>query len=140
MVGKKDGQPFELFAGRSVNRHPDLTSGYIKRVERSKYAFLTLEEEVILEDISSRTSDEQEALLRSASALLQRGASILDLVHILEKTKGNLSSFCKALCRALKGYIPEGTKEDEPCPSCASESLVRREGCVSCLSCGFSKC
>jgi ribonucleoside-diphosphate reductase alpha chain len=42
----------------------------------------------------------------------------------------------------LKGYIPDGVKStsDKVCPECTSNSLVYKEGCVTCASCGWSKC
>jgi ribonucleoside-diphosphate reductase alpha chain len=28
----------------------------------------------------------------------------------------------------------------ETCPTCASPNMIREEGCLKCLSCGYSKC
>jgi ribonucleoside-diphosphate reductase alpha chain len=53
-----------------------------------------------------------------------------------------MQSFSKVIARVLKGYIPDGTKSssDKKCGECGSESLVYKEGCVTCEACGNSKC
>ena len=65
----------------------------------------------------------------------------------LEKRKGeiNIQSFDDLLIkleRALKKYIPNGTKpkKGKVCAECGSENLVYQEGCLTCTSCGSSKC
>ena len=61
----------------------------------------------------------------------------------LQKDKhSGLQSFSKAIARVLKSYIPDGTKSqsDKTCGSCGVEGLIYREGCVTCSSCGWSKC
>ncbi len=42
--------------------------------------------------------------------------------------------------RALKKYIPNGTKASQCCPNCGNNTLVYQEGCLICTSCGTSKC
>jgi len=43
--------------------------------------------------------------------------------------------------RALKKYIQEGAHaKGQKCPNCGQESLVYQEGCLTCTSCGLSKC
>ncbi len=44
--------------------------------------------------------------------------------------------------RALKKYIPDGTKPKAgtKCSECGSESVVYQEGCLICQNCGHSKC
>ena len=44
------------------------------------------------------------------------------------------------MARALKKYIPDGTKEEGVCEECASKGLIRQEGCITCTQCGWSKC
>jgi ribonucleoside-diphosphate reductase alpha chain len=44
--------------------------------------------------------------------------------------------------RALKQYIPDGTKVNkEACPECGEENTLEyKEGCLTCKACGHSKC
>jgi ribonucleoside-diphosphate reductase alpha chain len=65
------------------------------------------------------------------------------MVEQLQKDKNSdMQSFSRALARVLKGYIPDGTKSsmDKKCDSCGAEGLVYKEGCVSCVHCGNSRC
>jgi hypothetical protein len=48
--------------------------------------------------------------------------------------------FTKAIARALKKYIPDGTGVGD-CDKCkAKNSVIRREGCKLCKECGYSVC
>jgi ribonucleoside-diphosphate reductase alpha chain len=51
-------------------------------------------------------------------------------------------SFSKVIARTLKRYIQDGTKSSEKkCDNCGAEgTMIFQEGCVSCSSCGGSKC
>ena len=44
------------------------------------------------------------------------------------------------VCRALKQYIVDGTKSKGKCPSCGQENMAYQNGCLTCMSCGYSKC
>ena len=72
---------------------------------------------------------------------LRHGADVNFIVHQLEKSKGDMSSLGKAICRALKKHRENGTKiTGESCPQCGQENLVRQEGCKWCPDCGYSAC
>ena len=80
---------------------------------------------------------------RTISLALRHGAPIQYVVEQLQKDKeANLFSFSKVIARCLKTYIKDGTVGgDKDCPECdAHNSLVYQEGCITCSSCGFSKC
>ena len=42
--------------------------------------------------------------------------------------------------RALKQYITDGTRSKGKCPSCGQETMAYQNGCLTCMSCGYSKC
>jgi len=45
------------------------------------------------------------------------------------------------LNECLKKYISDGTSvSGKTCNECGSESLEYKEGCLTCMSCGNSKC
>ena len=41
---------------------------------------------------------------------------------------------------AQKPYISDGTKTKDKCPSCGQETMAYQNGCLTCMSCGYSKC
>ena len=109
------------------------------KVRRGKYS-VRLSDNTLFEDINDYISDDQEAVTRLVSSNLRHGCDVGFIVHQLEKTKGDLQSFSKALSRVLKKYIKDGTKiSGESCEKCGG-ALIRMEGCVSCESCSWTKC
>ena len=72
------------------------------------------------------------------STSLRHGASIKFVTEQLQKTKCDLTSFTKCVARALKKYIKDGDNSSEKC-ECGNQ-LVYQEGCLTCKSCGYSKC
>ena len=80
---------------------------------------------------------------RTISLALRHGAPIQYVVEQLQKDKeADLFSFSKVIARCLKSYIPDGSiGGDKTCWVCgADDSLVYQEGCITCKSCGASKC
>jgi ribonucleoside-diphosphate reductase alpha chain len=144
VVGLFHGEPYEVFAftnyERSVSRAT--TAGCIHKARRGCYHLRNEQGDPLLQDsLTSLLSDTEEALTRMVSTSLRHGADLSFVVQQLEKTKGGLQSFAKAVARALKKFIKNGTEvKGESCESCQEEALVRQEGCVTCRSCGWSKC
>jgi ribonucleoside-diphosphate reductase alpha chain len=135
-----DGTPYEIFAGKNGHLSKDIKRGEVIKNKRGHYTF-TFDNGKVFDNISKHVTDDQEAITRLLSSNLRHGADISFLVHQLEKVNGRMDGFSKALARALKKYIQNGTKvHGETCPSCGSVSMERREGCVTCMSCGNSKC
>lgn len=67
---------------------------------------------------------------------------VVDLVSSLQLDSASINNWKNGVERALKKYIPDGTKAKKgtACPQCNSENLVYQEGCLTCKSCGYSKC
>lgn len=141
MVGLwEDGTPYEIFAGKNGHLPKDVKTGTITKIKRGHYTFVSENGETS-DDISKHVNDDQEAITRLLSINLRHGADISFCVHQLEKVKGRMDGFSKALARALKKYIKNGTKVfGEVCGTCGSTAIERREGCITCMSCGWSKC
>ena len=140
IVGLFGDDPYEVFAGKDGTIKKSVKSGNIKKIKRGVYSLLSDNGEVILDDICDKIENEQESTTRMISFGLRHGGDISFAVDQLERTKGDMLSFAKALSRVLKKYIPDNScVHGETCKKCHS-SLVRIEGCVTCLSCGFSKC
>ncbi len=145
VVGLLEGDPYEVFAGVNIDDdnkpiiNKSNTSGNLKKKARSNYVFIANNETFDLTNINNHENGD--ALCRMVSTALRHGTSIEFVVHQLEKTKGDLASLSKVLARTLKKYIKDGTKvSGENCPSCESDSVERTDGCVTCKSCGWTKC
>ena len=142
MIGTVDGKPYEVFCGKP-KKGIDIGKtehGYIEKEGRGRYS-LHIGPDTILKDISDIFDGTQGALTRMLSISLRHGIDIQYLVQQLEKSDGQITSFSKAISRVLKKYIKDGVKESgAKCQQCGQESLIRQEGCVTCSSCGWSKC
>jgi ribonucleoside-diphosphate reductase alpha chain len=133
----EDGSPYEIFAGEN-GIDKDISKGFIQRIRNGRYSLIA-DNEVLIEDMGERCSNEEEAVARLASISLRNGVDIQSIVDQLEKTKGSLSGFTKVMTRVLKKYIPDGSKSTELCPEC-SKPLIYQEGCKKCGNCSWSKC
>lgn len=135
-----DGTPYEIFAGKNGHLPKEVKHGEVIKKKRGEYTFAH-EGGKKFENVSKHVTDDQEAITRLLSSNLRHGADISFLVQQLEKVNGRMDGFAKALSRALKKYLKDGTKVfGETCGSCGSASIERREGCITCMSCGWSKC
>jgi hypothetical protein len=114
--------------------------GRIFKKSRGIYC-VELEDGTIIQDITKDSTEAEDVMTRLVSCSLRHGADIQFVVQQLEKSKGDLSAFSKAISRVLKKYIKDGTKvHGVRCSQCGSESIVRQEGCQVCQNCGNSKC
>ena len=142
IVGLLYGEPYEVFAGTGKEIRKSLKEGLVKKIRRGVYALCDIidDKNILYESISEHATEDQEAITRLSSTSLRHGADVHFVVQQLEKTKGDLQSFSKAIARVLKRYISEGSAiSGDECKECGGK-LVRSGGCQVCISCGFSKC
>ena len=152
LIGLMDGRPYEVIGGLSkyVEIPRKHMFGELRRRQRktilSKYDLYygEGEEEFAIKDVVSVFDNPNYAgYTRTISLALRHGTPIQYIVEQLQKDKeADLFSFSKVIARCLKNYIPDGTiGGDKACANCGAEnSLVYQEGCVTCNSCGSSKC
>lgn len=137
-------EPYEVFTGINETRKEifipkSVKTGAIVKQARGEYIFIGDDQEEY-KLTNGHSNDSADALTRLLSCSLRHGSDISFVVHQLEKTKGPIISFSKALARTLKKYIKDGTSiSGEECPSCKSQ-MIRKEGCAICPQCGHSKC
>jgi ribonucleoside-diphosphate reductase alpha chain len=143
IVGLMNREPYEVFVlpMDKLDKETFIESGFLHKVKRGHYSLVSDKGNIIYDNVADYCSDEQESLARLTSASLRHGVRVNFVVEQLERTKGNILSFSKAVARALKKYIPDGTKvTGDECPSCKSDNLVRSEGCKICKDCSWSAC
>jgi ribonucleoside-diphosphate reductase alpha chain len=77
------------------------------------------------------------------SGVLRHGMpirNVLNLVTSLRLDSETINTWKAGVERALKRYIPDGTKAKGMCTDCGSDNLIYQEGCLICQDCGSSKC
>lgn len=148
-IGIDNGKPYEVFAFKPTEDEfnqlqtmvdNDITTT-ITKVKKKVYrlgdncSFIKCYNDII----KRFDMDEQQTITRLYSTMLRNGVGLDEIVDQTEKSTAALSSFCKAIGRALKTFIAEGTSLYEKCPQCGGD-LVKFDGCTRCKNCGFSKC
>lgn len=146
-VGLLNDKPYEIFAGRSEHIHlpKSRKNGVIKK--NGHYNLVTGEgdNQLVIKDLATVFENPTEsAFTRTVSLSLRHGVPIQYLVEQIEKgadKENDMFSLAKGLMRILKRYIKDGTKPSaKKCPECGSTELAYQEGCLTCKSCGYSKC
>jgi ribonucleoside-diphosphate reductase alpha chain len=155
LVGLYKGRPYEIFTGivdEDVRPIPKtVTMGAIVKVKNkdksSRYDFQYTDKfgyTNTLGGISHMFNKEYWNYAKLISGVLRNGMPIVDvvnLVHGLELDSEAINTWKNGVERALKRYIPDGTKAPgELCENCGAEGLVYAEGCLTCKNCGYSKC
>lgn len=155
-VGLKDGKPYEIFTGLADDDDgifcpKSVTHGkIIKAVDEKgnkRYDFQFINKrgyKTTIEGLSDKFNPEYWNYAKLISGVLRYGMPIdqvLKLVGGLELDSQSINTWKMGVERALKKYLPNGTKASgQRCPNCGQESLVYQEGCLICTSCGTSRC
>jgi ribonucleoside-diphosphate reductase alpha chain len=140
LIGLMDGIPYEVFSFKEKNIKftNRLKNGKLVKSSKDKYNLVT--DTIIIEDLKSHFDRcEENTLTRMISAALRYGADINFIYNQLIKSEGSITSFSKAIARALSKYVTE--LDNSKCDSCGDiNGLIFQEGCVKCKNCGYSKC
>lgn len=155
-VGLKDGRPYEIFTGLADDEDgifcpKSVTHGkIIKAVDEKgnkRYDFQFVNKrghKTTIEGLSDKFNPEYWNYAKLISGVLRYGMPIdqvLKLVSGLELDSQSINTWKMGVERALKKYLPNGTKANgQTCPNCGQETLVYQEGCLICTNCGASKC
>lgn len=155
-VGLVDGRPYEIFTGLADDEDgifcpKSVTKGkIIKAVDdhgNKRYDFRFINKrgyKTTIEGLSDKFNPEYWNYAKLISGVLRYGMPIdqvLKLVGGLELDSLSINTWKMGVERALKKYLPNGTKASgQTCPNCGQETLVYQEGCLICTSCGASKC
>ena len=152
LIGLNDGKPYEVFCGipENIEIPKKYRSGtLVKNGKRDGVATYNLlvpvgeDDNLVFKDIVNLFDNPtQGAFTRTISLALRHEVPLHYVVEQLQKDKNSdMFSYARVIARVLKGYIKDGTKSSEKgCPECGNPELVYQEGCLSCKSCGYSKC
>ena len=152
LIGLNDGKPYEVFCGipENIEIPKKYRSGnLVKNGKRDGVATYNLlvpvgeDDNLIFKDIVNLFDNPtQGAFTRTISLALRHEVPLHYVVEQLQKDKNSdMFSYARVIARVFKGYIKDGTKSTEKgCPECGNPELVYQEGCLSCKSCGYSKC
>ena len=155
-IGLKSGNPYEIFTGiEDEEMFPlpkKITKGTIiknrdeegnKRYDfqyTDKYGYKNT-----LGGLSHIFNPEFWNYAKLISSVLRHGMPIPDVVNLVSSLRidsESINTWKAGVERALKKYIPDGTKAKTKlkCQDCGAASLIYQEGCLICTSCGSSKC
>ena len=154
VVGLLNGKPYEIFTGKAEESFviPNwVDKGVVIKVKngngKTRYDFSYTDKEGYVTTIGglSRSFDKEYwNYAKLISGILRHGMPlpfVVDVVNNLNLNDETLTTWKNGVARALKKFIPDGTKPVENmCPNCSQPSLVYEEGCLNCKSCGHSKC
>jgi len=156
-VGLYNNRPYEIFTGITDDEvfliPKNVTTGKIIKVEESdgrrRYDFQYVDKygyTNTMGGLSRMFNPEFWNYAKLISGVLRFGMPIPDVVNLVSSMQLNsetINNWRNGVERALKKYIPDGTKvtKGNKCPDCHKEgTLIYKEGCLTCIGCGYSKC
>lgn len=153
-VGLKDNRPYEIFTGIADEEifpiPKSIVKGQIVKVKeeggKTRYDFQYTDKygyKKTMGGLSHMFEPEFWNYAKLISGVLRHEMPIADVVNLVQSLKldsESINNWKNGVERALKKYIPNGTKAKGTCGECRSNNLVYEEGCLICKDCGSSKC
>ncbi len=153
-VGLKDSKPYEIFTGIADEEVFPISKNVIKgKIIKNKddegntrYDFQYTDKygyKKTMGGLSHMFKPEFWNYAKLISGVLRHEMPIQDVVNLIQSLRldsESINNWKNGVERALKKYIPNGTKAKGKCGECGSENLVYEEGCLICKDCGSSKC
>lgn len=155
-VGLYDDKPYEIFTGiqddedgimlpKNVNKGKIIKNYDDDGTKHYDFQFSNKRGyKTTIEGLSGKFNPEYWNYAKLISGVLRYGMPIdqvMKLVNALELNDASINTWKNGVERALKRYMPDGTvAAGQKCPNCGQETLVYQEGCLTCKSCGTSKC
>ncbi len=155
VIGVLNDRPYEIFTGRaedSFHLPATCSKGWIIKNKtedgENQYDFQYMDRDgyrITIEGLSRSFEKEFWNYAKLISGVLRHGMPlpyVVDLINNLNLYDDSINTWKNGVARALKKFIPDGTKAaDHTCPECSDpDGLIYEEGCLKCKSCGHSKC
>ena len=154
VVGLLHDRPYEIFTGKAEGFYlpPYVEKGWVIKNRlpggEKRYDFQFLDRDgykVTIEGLSRSFHKEYWNYAKLISGILRHGMpipSVVDVIEDLSLHSDRLHTWKNGVVRALKKFIPDGTKaKGRICNNCNQEdSVIYQEGCLTCTNCGESKC
>jgi ribonucleoside-diphosphate reductase alpha chain len=153
-VGLKESRPYEIFTGIADEEIFPIPKSIVKgkiiknRDEdgKTRYDFQYTDKygyKKTMGGLSHMFKPEFWNYAKLISGVLRHEMPIQDVVNLIQSLRldsESINNWKNGVERALKKYIPNGTKAKGKCGECGSDNLVYEEGCLICKDCGSSKC
>jgi ribonucleoside-diphosphate reductase alpha chain len=153
-VGLKESRPYEIFTGIADEEifpiPKSIVKGKIIKIKgddgKTRYDFQYTDKygyKKTIEGLSHMFNSEFWNYAKLISGVLRHEMPIADVVNLIQSLRldsESINNWKNGVERALKKYIPNGTKAKGKCGECGSDNLVYEEGCLICKDCGSSKC
>jgi ribonucleoside-diphosphate reductase alpha chain len=153
-VGLKESKPYEIFTGIADEEifpiPKSIIKGKIIKIKdddsKTRYDFQYTDKygyKKNIEGLSHMFKPEFWNYAKLISGVLRHEMPIQDVVNLVQSLNldsESINNWKNGVERALKKYIPNGTKAKGKCGECGSDNLVYEEGCLICKDCGSSKC
>jgi len=154
VVGLYEGRPYEIFTGNADHFWIPIwvENGWVLKTRNqegiSRYDFQFEDRDgyrITIEGLSRSFNKEYWNYAKLISGILRHGMPLhfaVDIISKLHFEADSINNWKFGLERALKKFIPNGTKPKKgECDECGVEgALEYKEGCLTCSSCGHSKC
>lgn len=158
VVGLKNDRPYEIFTGKldleTFNIPANVKECEIVKTiienengDKSKrYDIEYLDDEdqkQIIIGLSNAFDPIYWNYAKMLSGTLRHGIPLVyayEMINSLKFKEDNINSWRNGVARTIKRYIKDGERIKGKCESCGSDQIEFKEGCMTCMSCGSSKC
>ncbi len=155
VVGLLNGRPYEIFTGKTEDVFvlpQAIEYGWVIKNKKedgdgSQYDFQYEDKEgykITMGGLCRSFNKEFWNYAKLISGVLRHGMPIhyvVDLIGTMNLYEDNINTWKNGVVRALKTFVPDGTKvSDQICSDCTDGCIVYEEGCLKCINCGYTKC